>query len=520
MAPRGRAEKLSAALRNNKCARVEKLIVNGADVNQADAEGTKPLQNAAESGCMQCLTVLLNHGAGIGATVSMDAPSAVSIAAANGHVDALKYLLDRCTDESVINGEREEQSPLHYACYYGEIDALCYIIEKYPHFVHLSASADINYCTSLHTAAENGDVKCIEVLFQHDADIDAVDADGTAALTYAVSSGKLAAVQFLYDCGASAITANRSDWLPLHNAYSNGYVEVARFLLQQYPDTVNLSTAKEHGCWTPLHMAASIDCVDIIELLLQHGANIEAVKSDGRTSLHIAVANGRLHVVKCLLEKRAQGTATSNKGRLPLHDACSKGHVDMVRLLLKRYPNTVNWTTTEEHGCWTPLHMAAESGSVDCIELLLQHGANIEAATSGGSTPLHTAVANGRLHVVKCLLEKGVRGRATNDKGHLSLHYACRNGDVDMVRFLLEQYPDTVDSASAEEYGCWTPLHIAAENDNIDCIELLMQHGANIEATMSDGETALSTAASTGQLLVVKCLLEKGAQGAANGNKG
>ena len=59
------AEKLSNALNDDECARVEQLIANGADVNQADAQGTRPLQHAAESGCTRCLTLLLSRGAEI-----------------------------------------------------------------------------------------------------------------------------------------------------------------------------------------------------------------------------------------------------------------------------------------------------------------------------------------------------------------------------------------------------------------------------------------------------------------------
>ena len=64
-------------------------------------------------------------------TVTMDAPSTVSTAASNDHIGALECLLDNCADD-IINGEKEKQPPLHYACYYGKLDAVCYIIEKHP----------------------------------------------------------------------------------------------------------------------------------------------------------------------------------------------------------------------------------------------------------------------------------------------------------------------------------------------------------------------------------------------------
>ena len=128
MALQGNAEMLSKAIKDNECARVEELIANGVDINQVDAEGSRPLQHAAQTGCMRCLKLLLNHGADIQATVTMDAPSAVSIAASNGYMDVLKCLLNNCAHENVINGKKEKQPALNYACCNNKIDAVRYII--------------------------------------------------------------------------------------------------------------------------------------------------------------------------------------------------------------------------------------------------------------------------------------------------------------------------------------------------------------------------------------------------------
>ena len=65
MASENHADKLSTALKDNECAQVEELIDSGADVNQTDAEGARPLQYAAETSCIRYLTLLLNHSADI-----------------------------------------------------------------------------------------------------------------------------------------------------------------------------------------------------------------------------------------------------------------------------------------------------------------------------------------------------------------------------------------------------------------------------------------------------------------------
>lgn len=182
MSPKDVAGTLSEALKDNDCARVEELIADGAGVSRIDTKRMRPLRYAAESGCMQCVTLLLSRGADVQATVSMNAPSALSIAASNGHVDVLECLLNNCVDESIINGEKEQQSPLHYACSNGQIDVLCYILEKYPHVVHLRASADANRRTLLHAAAGNGSIECIEVLLEHGTKVTTLDIDDNTVL--------------------------------------------------------------------------------------------------------------------------------------------------------------------------------------------------------------------------------------------------------------------------------------------------------------------------------------------------
>jgi ankyrin repeat protein len=56
-----------------------------------------------------------------------------------------------------------------------------------------------------------------------------------------------------------------------------------------------------------------------------------------------------------------------------------------------------------------------------------------------------------------------------------------------------------------------TPLHAAAVNGRLLCMRLLLQHGADVEATKTDGKSALHRAAEEGHLDCVLVLLEHGA---------
>ena len=56
-----------------------------------------------------------------------------------------------------------------------------------------------------------------------------------------------------------------------------------------------------------------------------------------------------------------------------------------------------------------------------------------------------------------------------------------------------------------------TPLYIAAQEDQLDVVQLLLNNGAKVNLAMNDGRTPLWVAAENGQLDVAKLLLDRGA---------
>jgi len=59
----------------------------------------------------------------------------------------------------------------------------------------------------------------------------------------------------------------------------------------------------------------------------------------------------------------------------------------------------------------------------------------------------------------------------------------------------------------AEEFGCLkTPLHLAAELQNTEAVQVLVTNGANIQARNSSGQTPLHVAAAGGTPLAKKVI--------------
>lgn len=87
---------------------------------------------------------------------------------------------------------------------------------------------------------------------------------------------------------------------------------------------------------TPLMIAASLGYTDIAQVLLDHGANIEAVDTNGNSALMWAVLTGHLDTVKFLIEKGANINLQNKMGSTPLMIAASMGHSDIVSFLLEK----------------------------------------------------------------------------------------------------------------------------------------------------------------------------------------
>lgn len=97
------------------------------------------------------------------------------------------------------------------------------------------------------------------------------------------------------------------------------------------------------------------------------------------------------------------------------------------------------------------------------------------------------------------------------DRRGTLLHAAAALGHLTVVEFLLNSGMDINARTVANTNGYTTPLALAAEGGHRAMVELLIDKGANPEATNLDGNTALHLATEKGYRSVVESLAAKGA---------
>eukprot|EP00274_Cyanoptyche_gloeocystis_P003547 CAMPEP_0196652872 /NCGR_PEP_ID=MMETSP1086-20130531/2334_1 /TAXON_ID=77921 /ORGANISM="Cyanoptyche gloeocystis , Strain SAG4.97" /LENGTH=153 /DNA_ID=CAMNT_0041983687 /DNA_START=17 /DNA_END=478 /DNA_ORIENTATION=- len=110
-----------------------------------------------------------------------------------------------------------------------------------------------------------------------------------------------------------------------------------------------------------------------------------------------------------------------------------------------------------------------------------------------------TAAASGHIGRVQTLLQGGTDPNSTDEYGYTALHYAARLGDVRLVELLL-QHGAQVDPVT--KAGKSTPLHRAAFCGHLEVVKILIKAGALAHRTDADGVSAERKAKMNGHIAV------------------
>jgi ankyrin repeat protein len=163
-----------------------------------------------------------------------------------------------------------------------------------------------------------------------------------------------------------------------------------------------------------------------------------------------------------------------------------RGDVQAVRTFLRYVDSSqVNAVFAPLGISVTPLHVAAEMNSADMVRVLLECGGNPRAIARDGSTPLHMAVQCNAVEAVEELL--------------------CRDRDGN-----LKYTPgESINFASHLNGGA--PLLVAVIKGSIRVAQLLLDAGADPNASGINGATGLHSAASLCYDEIVAALLSAGA---------
>ena len=133
-------------------------------------------------------------------------------------------------------------------------------------------------------------------------------------------------------------------------------------------------------------------------------------------------------------------------------------------------------------------------------------------------TPLYCVASCGFAKMVKHLIiTHGEDVNANCSQGMSPLHAASRSGHVGCARLLLDHGANV--NASAKGIIGWTPLHFASYDSQLKAAQLLLEYGANLNAQDRNDRTPLYLASQWGLLESVRLLLDHGADVSVRGEQ-
>jgi ankyrin repeat protein len=151
----------------------------------------------------------------------------------------------------------------------------------------------------------------------------------------------------------------------------------------------------------------------------------------------------------------------------------------------------------------TPLHYLAVENQLDAVTALVEkHGAEINTVNDFGESPLCEASRLGHFEMARYLLSQEARLVASESTGSV-LHAAVSSGRKEVVQLILDAGANVNATNDLGE----TPLHLAAkEDERVSIVELLLQRGADVSARRLFEETPLDLAIERNSTPVVKIL--------------
>jgi len=188
-------------------------------------------------------------------------------------------------------------------------------------------------------------------------------------------------------------------------------------------------------------------------------------------------------------------------------------NIDHLRIALDDKYIYTNWYISEDGD--TALHWIGISGLSDIAEIMINKGIDINKKTKLNATALHWACnslnKNTDKFVSLLLSKEGININCKeNIYGRTALHFATERNHIKIVKLLSEISEIDIDNMNNNHL---TALHIASLNGYYECVEILLNNGANINCKEKYyNRTALHFAVSRGHVKIVKLLLDRFAE--------
>lgn len=406
----------------------------------------------------------------------------------------------------------------------------------------LQSGYDINELGSFYKsspatiAAWRSSVSSLEVLLdsRYKADLSIRATSDDTLFTLAVYRGNPRIVEMVLNAGADLADTNGPDGSEqtlTQIAVYNYRHKAADILVRARADFNSNEKDDIHrtAVKPPLIIAARLGTLECARILLTHGAD-PLITFANETALYVAVANNNIEIVRLLLEQEQKPDLGAHPPEeiMLLMRAIDGGNADLVSMLVE-YGAEVEFVDPKAGAYTTPLSRACHGGNLDIVKFLVEKNADINYTGGVSESPLFAAtyadndevvaylLQDERIDVhwarsdgvnalmaaytspetVRKLLEKGVSVDHYSSWGTI-LHLAAPHWPKTMKVVLEHDPKPDLERVCGEDMeleldiGC-TPLLIACQEQTPECVELLLNAGANAKFRNTKGVDAIDT---------------------------
>ena len=503
-----------AASRGDKAA-VQALIQQKADVNAAQPDGATAIQWAAYRNDLELADILIAAGANA-KLANKDGATAMSLASINGSAAMLEKLIKAGVDPNEPGPHGE--TPLMFAARSGNLDAIKTLVA---HKADLNAKEKLRGTTALMWAAEQGHADAVKLLLASGADYKAAsnpDAKGGTAYLAPTVAGRARQDR-------SFGRPRNEDGTPAPEAAAAG----GRGGRGGQAAAGGGRGGRGAAGATPAEGTDAIQQADqaAADFAFNRGANTDG---GGLTALVLASRQDCLDCAKALVEAGADVNQVTRYGWTPLLTATQNRHYKLAAYLLEKGadPNIAN------KGGWTPIYLATDNRNIEggdypvrapdmdhleYIKLLIDHGANVNARVCGAKSTAAQCVGDSTetrtIFTMQWLYEDGAT----------PFWRAAQSADLELMKLLLAHGADPKLGTAGPQGGNVSPLAVAAgigwvegvtfewsEKANVETVKMLLDLGLDPNQADTDGRTPLHGAAHKGRNEIVQLLVDHGAK--------
>ena len=255
-----------------------------------------------------------------------------------------------------------------------------------------------------------------------------------------------------------------------------------------------------------IHQAVARGDIRKVSKLVRRGTSLSEPDATGRTALHVALER----LEEAVMEEELDESEYSEEEEDAPKPAGTAAPTTTA--MARRGANE----TTRRAAAETVRGQQSSAEWFALVRLLLEHQTDVNAADAQCRAPIHLAVKAGLHEVAQRLIEAGADPTLLAKGASTTLHQAAIRRDTRMIALLLDAAKK---KASATDGGGsldlfvngmgrdgWSALGLAARAGDVIIVKALLDAGADRAATMKNGKTALELARLNKKSAVVKLL--------------